>query len=190
MTVNTRDATDRGIGLRPAIAGDAGQIAALHADSWRRHYRGAYSDVFLDGDVLTERLRVWSARLATPSGNTVVAEHQGRLVGFVHAIPDADPSWGSLVDNLHVAHGHQRAGIGSALLRRAALDLRDRSAAPGVHLWVLERNTAAQRFYRALGGRCAQAAPVTPPGGDPGRLVGSPRKLRMVWPDAAALAAR
>ena len=30
---------------------DANAIAALHADSWRRHYRGAYSDAFLDGDV-------------------------------------------------------------------------------------------------------------------------------------------
>jgi GNAT superfamily N-acetyltransferase len=30
---------------------DADAIAALHADSWRRHYRGAYSDAFLDGDV-------------------------------------------------------------------------------------------------------------------------------------------
>src|SRR6188768_3459087 len=61
MTAVTRDTTehaDRGIGLRPATAGDAGQIAALHADSWRRHYRGAYSDAFLDGDVLTDRLRV------------------------------------------------------------------------------------------------------------------------------------
>jgi hypothetical protein len=27
----------------------------LHADSWRRHYRGAYADAFLDGDVLADR---------------------------------------------------------------------------------------------------------------------------------------
>jgi len=26
-------------------------VAALHAESWRRNYRGAYSDDFLDGEV-------------------------------------------------------------------------------------------------------------------------------------------
>jgi len=39
------------VGFRPARASDSEAIAALHADSWRRHYRGAYSDAFLDGDV-------------------------------------------------------------------------------------------------------------------------------------------
>jgi hypothetical protein len=36
---------------RSACASDAAAIAALHADSWRRHYRGTYSAGFLDGDV-------------------------------------------------------------------------------------------------------------------------------------------
>ena len=31
---------------------DIEAIAALHTDSWRRHYRGAYSDAFLDGDII------------------------------------------------------------------------------------------------------------------------------------------
>jgi hypothetical protein len=37
---------DRGLDLqfREAGPGDAGAIAGLHADSWRRHYRGAFSD--------------------------------------------------------------------------------------------------------------------------------------------------
>ncbi|MEU4563183.1 hypothetical protein AB0F72_32800 [Actinoplanes sp. NPDC023936] len=50
--------------FRFAEAADAAGIAALHADSWRRHYRGAYSDSFLDGDVIADRHAVWSARLA------------------------------------------------------------------------------------------------------------------------------
>jgi hypothetical protein len=35
--------------IRVADSSDAPAIAALHAESWRRHYRGAYSDAFLDG---------------------------------------------------------------------------------------------------------------------------------------------
>ena len=52
--------------LRPAAGADAGRIAALHADSWRRHYRGAYSDAFLDGEVDADRLAVWTQRLHAP----------------------------------------------------------------------------------------------------------------------------
>jgi hypothetical protein len=34
----------------------------LHTDNWRRYYRGAYLDSYLDGDVATERLTVWTER--------------------------------------------------------------------------------------------------------------------------------
>src|SRR3954466_4329007 len=101
--------------LRLTGAEVAGQIALLHADSWRRHYRGAYADSFLDGDVVADRRSVWSARLATPANShTVVAEDDDRLVGFIHVVFDQDPRWGSLVDNLHVVHDRHRAGVGTA----------------------------------------------------------------------------
>ncbi|MDG4789327.1 hypothetical protein O7626_25955 [Micromonospora sp. WMMD1102] len=66
--------------FRAAVAGDAEGVAALHADSWRRHYRGAYTDAFLDGDVFADRLAVWSARLADPAPQavTVLAEVPGK----------------------------------------------------------------------------------------------------------------
>jgi len=45
-----------------------------------------------------------------PAGTrTIVAERDGDLIGFVHVVFDADPRWGSLVDNLHVAHSDHRA---------------------------------------------------------------------------------
>jgi hypothetical protein len=94
-----------------------GTVAQLHADSWRRHYRGAYADAFLDGDVVADRLAVWSARLAGRANTvTVLAEDGTGPAGFVHVVFDDDERWGSLVDNLHVAVGRQRGGIGTALL--------------------------------------------------------------------------
>ncbi|HEY9293367.1 MAG TPA: hypothetical protein VIP98_18990 [Microlunatus sp.] len=70
--------------IRHADFDDAEQIAALHAVSWQRHYRGAYSDSFLDGDVLSERRAVWTARLAEPAATvTVLAEDDLGLAGFV-----------------------------------------------------------------------------------------------------------
>lgn len=161
----------------------------MHAASWRRHYRGAYADSFLNADVLAHRRAIWSARLARPAGCiTVLAEDDGGLAGFVHVILDEDVEWGSLIDNLHVAHRCQRTGIGTALLARAAPRILELATTPRAYLWVLEQNAAAQQFYRARVGARVEKALVEPPGGVPSRLDGSPVKLRIAWLDAFALA--
>jgi ribosomal protein S18 acetylase RimI-like enzyme len=175
--------------FRTAGPDDAENVALLHADSWRRHYRGAYADSFLDGDVVANRLAVWASRLASPAGSaTFLAEDGARLVGFAHVVFDDDARWGSLLDNLHVAHDRQGSGIGRALMVRAAGAVTSRAAGRSLYLWVLEQNVAAQGFYRALGGQRADAALVPPPGGIADRLTGSPVGLRFTWPDAAVLA--
>jgi hypothetical protein len=56
-----------------------------------------------------------------------------------------------------------------------------------MYLWVLRQNTAAQLFYRARGATDEETAPVSPPCGDPARLHGAPRKLRMAWAEVARL---
>ena len=175
--------------FRVAGFSDTDGVATLHADSWRRHYRGAYSDAFLDGDVAADRLAVWTDRLRTPdpASHTIVAEDGGGLVGFAHTVFDDDPSWGALLDNLHVAHRHQRRGVGSRLLALTAQAVTARADRNGLYLWVLEQNVAAQAFYRALGGRCVGQRTISPPGGIPGRLNGTPAALRYVWPDPAVL---
>lgn len=179
---------ERDLTVRRADADDAAPIASLHADSWRRHYRGAYADSFLDGDVTADRRSVWSARLgATRDSRTLVAETTGRMVGFIHVVFDDDPQWGSLVDNLHVTPDEHRTGIGTELLRHAARAVVAQARTDRMYLWVLEQNAAAQHFYRARAGTPVETAVVSPPGGDPSRLHGTPRKVRMAWPDAAVL---
>jgi GNAT superfamily N-acetyltransferase len=174
--------------LRLAQFSDTERIAVLHADSWRRHYRGAYSDAFLDGDIGTDRLAVWSDRLGRhdPRACTIVAADGDALIGFAHTIFDHDTAWGALLDNLHVIHGHKRRGIGSRLLALTAAAV-ERSESNGLYLWVLEQNVDAQAFYQARGGKCVERAPVPAPGGVPSRLNGSPSALRYVWRDPSAL---
>jgi ribosomal protein S18 acetylase RimI-like enzyme len=173
--------------FRHARPADAAAIAALHADSWRRHYRGAYADAFLDGDLVADRLAVWRARLAAPAGptQTLLAEARAGLVGFAHTVFDDDPTWGALLDNLHIAAGHQRRGIGSQLLGASARAVLARGT--GLYLWVQEQNVAAQAFYRARGGAPVERAPIAPPGGIASRLTGAPAKLRYVWPAPEAV---
>jgi GNAT superfamily N-acetyltransferase len=117
--------------FRTAGPDDAGRVALLHADSWRRHYRGVYSDLYLDGDAVADRRSVWSSRLAAPAHSaTVLAEDDAGLAGFVHVVFDEHDRWGSLIDNLHVAHDRRRTGIGTALLARAAEAVTERATAP------------------------------------------------------------
>lgn len=175
--------------IRRGGPADAEAVAGLHAESWRRHYRGAYADTYLDGDIDTERLEVWTQRLSSQDGSTrtLLAEADGAFVGFVHVVFDEDPRWGSLVDNLHVVWARKRSGIGSALLSAAAAAALEHGE--GLSLWVLEQNTAAQAFYRARGVRCVASRLVLPPGGREDRLNGSPVGLRFAWPDATVLLA-
>jgi GNAT superfamily N-acetyltransferase len=169
--------------FRAGCPDDARAIAGLHADSWRRHYRGAYSDAFLDGDVTGYLLRVWAGRMGTPDprARTILAERDGQVVGLAHTLVDADPTWGALLDNLHVAHGLKRHGIGTRLLALTRQAVQDESPSSGLYLWVLEQNSAARAFYTAQGGVCVERADVPPPGGDPARLAGKPIGLRYAW---------
>ena len=175
--------------FRPAEAGDAAAVAALHADSWRRHYRGAFSDAFLDGDVAGFLLARWTGLLSgpDPQARTIVAELDGGLVGLAHTRLGDDPAWGALLDNLHVSYGLKRLGVGTRLLALTAQAVLDSTPESGLYLWVLEQNVGARAFYTARGGTCVETAAVSPPGGDPARLNGSPMGLRFAWPDPSML---
>ena len=172
--------------LRPAAAGDIDAVAALHADSWRRSYRGALRDDYLDGDLVPERRAVWLARLTSPdpASSTLLAldDDSGALLGFAHTIADADDEWGSLLDNLHVVHDRRREGIGAALLRASAAFVRTAADTPVLHLWVLEANAGASRFYESLGAADVGGDVWVPPGG------GTAPRRRYAWTDLSVLA--
>ncbi len=152
---------------RAATRDDLEAVAALHARSWRAHYRGELTDDFLDGDLLGERRAVWRERLHRPAANQHVqlAIDARGLVGFVCVYGAHDRHWGSFVDNLHVDAPAKRRGIGAELMRRAGAWLADRHPELGVHLLVLESNGAARRFYESLGGRCAEVSSMQTHGG-------------------------
>jgi GNAT superfamily N-acetyltransferase len=182
-------ATD--LGFRAAGPGDAQAVAGLHADSWRRHYRGAFADAFLDDDVAGYLLPLWTGRLAVPSpqARTILAERDGELVGLAHTILGQHATWGAFLDNLHVAYGLKRQGIGTRLLALTAQAVLDWSASSGLYLWVLEQNSDARAFYAARGAACVARHEVLPPGGDAARLNGQPIGLTYAWQDPSKLLA-
>jgi ribosomal protein S18 acetylase RimI-like enzyme len=163
--------------LRRAEACDADRIAQLHADSWRRTYRGMMRDEFLDGDVLTDRRQAWRNLMATLSAGKLVllAEDGANLAGFICVTGDEDVLWGSYVDNLHVAASHTRRGVGKALMGHAASWLRDSYSRSSIYLWVMRGNDRARRFYEALGAANVGERSLLDPGG------GSALNCRYVW---------
>jgi GNAT superfamily N-acetyltransferase len=146
-----------------ASASDAAAIAALHAESWRSAYRGLYRDEFLDGPVFEERLWFWTERMAEPHPerrHVLLATAAGEHVGFACVLLDDDPAWSPLLDNLHVKPAYTGQGIGARLLTESREWVA--RAAPGqpLHLWVMEGNTAARRFYDRQGGTVAERSVV------------------------------
>ena len=110
------------VNLRMARPKDAPHVAELHALSWRTHYRGALSNEFLAGDIGSDRIELWSARLSRPTPQQFVclAREQAALLGFACAYADHDERWGALLDNLRVRTDLRGRGIGSVLLRHVA----------------------------------------------------------------------
>lgn len=145
--------------LRAMTSADADAVAALHAASWRSAYRSIFSDQFLDHEAALERQQAWRERLQTNPSSTdwglVAEDGAGRMVGFAYLMPDHDPDWGHYIDNLHVAPDFKGGGLGRRLMQAVASQLRAKPLRP-LHLWVLDANEPAKRFYARLGAEFAE----------------------------------
>jgi GNAT superfamily N-acetyltransferase len=119
--------------------------------------------------VIRAALPLWTERLASPDprARTILAEIDGAVVGLAHTLLGEHPAWGAYLDNLHVAHGLKRQGIGARLLALTGQEVVDWSPSSGLYLWVLEQNSDARAFYAARGGACVERSPRVP---EPGAL--------------------
>jgi len=153
--------------IRDAIQSDAIRIAELHASSWRTAYRGMLSDAYLDGDLVGERVKVWTDHLThpEPKQRVLIAEISGKVAGFACAYGSNDPQLGTLLDNLHVDQAFQRQGIGARLMGEIASWCYNELPGEGLFLWVLEPNILARNFYERRGGVIVARDTWFPPDG-------------------------
>lgn len=173
------------VSFRLATSSDAPAVAALHATSWRDAYASILDPNFLAGPIEADRLELWNTRLLDAGQEQIVyvAEDDDReVLGFICAFRNADPTWGSLVDNLHVAPRMRGRGIGEKLIRLAAMRLANDGAQAGLHLWVFDTNLAGLRFYERLGGRVVGQDVSRMPAAN-GRTI-----LRVHWPTLQTVA--
>jgi ribosomal protein S18 acetylase RimI-like enzyme len=182
--------------IRTATAADAEAITDVHLASMREAYRGLFPAEALARLDHHDRANRWRDHLTAVSSTTLIAEADGRPVGFVDfgVCRDEDLSPGSFGEVMAVyvrpeAWGH---GVGRALAREALDRLRAGGLDPVV-LWVIEGNHRAIGFYERLGfvrdgairhremfGTPAAVVRLRqPPGGEiaqPGAAAGRPRE--------------
>ncbi|MEX1195602.1 MAG: GNAT family N-acetyltransferase [Dehalococcoidia bacterium] len=152
---------------REATRDDTLAIATLHAESWQVAYRGAYSDDFLDGPVLQDRIAVWERRMSSPRADrfVVLAEDGGEIAGFACAYGADDERRGTLLDKLHVRRDLHRRGVGARLISEIAKWCIANYPGTGLYLGVLEQNASARAFYERLGATDVEGFVDSPPGG-------------------------
>lgn len=127
----------------------------MHAENWRLHYRGAFSDTYLDEVAPQERLSVWTERLRQPEfrNQTFLLFVADQLAGFICLQPYHDVQFGTLLDNLHVGHDYLGQGYGKILLCKGAQFAQSVAPEAGIYLYVLCQNQPAIAFYEKHGGQ-------------------------------------
>ncbi len=172
--------------FRVAEYKDYEAIAQLQARSWKANYRGMVSDDYLDDDVFNDKRLIWQTRLTNPPLNqhVVLAEENHVLVGMICVFGNHDFEKGTFIDSLHVNPAYQHRGIGSELLRMAALWQLHYFENTGIYLEVIEDNTQAIEFYKDIGGIVLDDKKIAKiPGNDNSEVIDT----IIAWPSAETL---
>jgi len=138
--------------VRSATVGDAPALGRVHVRAWRAAYRGQMPDDYLDGLRPEEREAGWERGLRRDRARdpVLVAERDGRVVGFAVVRAADDPEGAGELAAINVDPDHWGTGAGRALLAAAQTELARLGHLEAV-LWVLPGNHRARRFYEVAG---------------------------------------
>jgi ribosomal protein S18 acetylase RimI-like enzyme len=142
------------IRVRPLERDDIPSVAEAHTEAWKVGYRGILSDALLDRLDVGASERRWQKRIRLPGRANLVAEEEGRVVGYVGFGPshdaDVDPDAAIEVYGLYVHPERWRAGAGSALMEAVLAHARQEGLREIV-LWTMRDNAQAHAFYERRG---------------------------------------
>lgn len=171
--------------IRKAQLEDSAALARVQVDSYCTAYAGILPDDYLAHFTYEEQEQDWRDLLAAGiSDSLLVAEaKEGEVIGYTLGRPgptDIAPFQGELVA-LHVRRGHQRQGVGRALVA-ALVDCFTAHGCGSLMLWVLAENAPARRFYERLGGQLIGSRTIELGEGDI-----TPTEVAYGWPEIGSL---
>ena len=135
--------------VRRAELDDAAAIAEVHVRTWQAAYEHVFGAERLAGIDVSSREGL-ARRFATdPGQDAFVADDDGRIVGFAASGPAEDAGERELYA-IYVMPEAWGTDAGSGLMR-ATLDAMRERGLRDAHLWVLEDNPRARRFYEREG---------------------------------------
>jgi len=161
----TSSGDPRAVRVRPASVDDARGIAEVHVQAWREAYVHQLPADVLAGLRVEPRVERWAAIIEDDLTDVVVAELDGRIVGWATASggrEDDRPARRELEGIYVLAELYgTRAG---QLLLDAAIGTDD------AYLWMLDDNPRAEAFYRRNGFARDGALKERPLAGHPVRI--------------------
>jgi len=142
------------VSSRPATADDVPALSALAKRTWLDAFGHTVDPETAAVELDTTRSEAFF-RAALETRTTLVAEEDGRLVGYVQFgdvdIPEADAGPGDReLHRVYVETAQQGRGIGRRLVEEALRDPR-LAEARRIFLQVWEENERAVRLYESLG---------------------------------------
>jgi GNAT superfamily N-acetyltransferase len=147
--------------VRPALAGDAAEIARIQMVTWRTAYRALLPRQVLDQWDADAAMATWRAAIAsppTPAHGVLVALERNTVVGFAAFGPaelsdgeESDPAGPTTeVSTLLVEPRWGRRGHGSRLLA-AVVDVSQGGGTTRLQAWLPEADTVSTGFYESAG---------------------------------------
>lgn len=140
--------------IRPAGPEDVEAAETVRVATWQSAYRGIIADDYLDAMEVDQEqmtLRAAGVARALAEGRTplLVAEVDGRVVGYVNIGPNRDIGGGHIYA-IYVLPEAQSMGLGQALMNAAVAHLRA-DGHQKIGLWVASANDRTRRFYERFG---------------------------------------
>ncbi|HPF78147.1 MAG TPA: GNAT family N-acetyltransferase [Alphaproteobacteria bacterium] len=147
--------------IKKAQKTDAYEIAKIHVAGWQGAYGGILDQDFIESKSPEYRQQQWENIFDEESGETLIYEKEGKPVGFISYGPlrtappgtsKIRPLYSSEIYAVYLYPEYYRQGIGQALLKQAAFNLKAQKH-HSLCLWVLDKNKRACSFYEAMGGQ-------------------------------------